>query len=135
MGFLGTDASWFADMTLIAQTAGILILFLGWRYAKTKNFLKHDKTAKISVMLGSLSFIWMGFSLVSDLLLLISTTLTGLLIFFHAIIGLLALFMGLFLVLGEIKKTRMFMIISFSSWTAAMFLGVVLYYMLFIQFK
>ena len=131
MGFLGTEASWIADMTLIAQTAGFLILFLGWKYAKTKNFLKHDKTARASVLLGGLSFIWMGFSLVSDLLLLISTNLTGLLIFSHVIIGLLALFMGLFLVLGEIKKTRMFMIISFSSWTTAMFLGVVLFYILF----
>lgn len=132
MGFFGTEASWFADMTLIAQTAGLLILFLGWKYAKTKNFLKHDITAKTTVLLGSLSFIWMGFSLVSNLASLISTTLMGILIFSHMIIGLLALFMGLFLVLGEIKKIRMFMIITFSSWIAAMFLGVILYYILFI---
>ena len=132
MGFFGTEASWVADVTLIVQTAGLLILFLGWKYAKTKNFLKHDITAKTSVLLGSLSFIWMGFSLVSNLASLISTTLMGILIFSHIIIGLLALFMGLFLVLGEIKKTRMFMIITFSSWIAAMFLGVILYYILFI---
>jgi hypothetical protein len=131
MGFLGTGASWFADMTLIAQTAGLLILFLGWKYAKTKNFLKHDITAKTSVLLGGLSLIWMGFSLVSNLMSLISTTLTGLLIFSHVIIGLWALFMGSFLVLGEIKKTRIFMIIVFSSWTVAMFLGAILYYILF----
>ncbi len=131
MGFLGTEASWFADMTLIAQMAGLLILFLGWKYAKTKNFLKHDKTAKASVLLGGLSFIWMGFSLVSNLLSLISTTFTGLLILSHVIIGALALFTGLFLVLDEIRKTRMFMIVAFSSWTAAMFLGFILYYILF----
>lgn len=131
MGFFGTEASWFADMTLIAQTAGLLILFLGWKYAKTKNFLKHDKTAKTSIFLSGLSFIWMSFSLVSNLLSLISTTLRGLLIFSHVIIGLLALFMGLFFVLGEIKKTRMFMVVAFSSWTVAMFLGVILYYILF----
>lgn len=131
MGLFGTEASWFADMTLIAQTAGLLILFLGWKYAKTKSFLKHDKTAKISVFLSGLSFIWMGFSLVSNLMSLISTTLISLLIFSHVIIGLLALFMGLFLVLGEIKKTRMFMMVSLSSWAAAMFLGVILYYILF----
>ena len=129
MGFFGTEASWFADLTLIVQTAGLLILLLGWKYAKTKNFLKHDKTAKTSIFLSSLSFIWMGFSLVSNLLSLISTT--GLLILSHVIIGLLALFMGLFLVLGEINKTRMFMMVAFSSWAAAMFLGVILYYILF----
>ncbi|CAG0949378.1 MAG: hypothetical protein MPEBLZ_02279 [Candidatus Methanoperedens nitroreducens] len=131
MGFFGTEASWVADVTLIAQTAGLIILFLGWKYAKTKNFLKHDITAKTSVLLGGLSFIWMGFSLVSNLASFISTTLMGILIFSHMIIGLLALFMGLFLVLGEIKKTRMFMIITFSSWIAAMFLGIILYYLLF----
>lgn len=131
MGFLGTEASWFADMSLIAQTAGLLILLLGWKYAKIKNFLKHDLTAKTSVLLGALSFIWMGFSLVFNLLSLISTTPTRLLIFSHVIIGLLALFIGLFLVLGEIKKTRTFMMVAFSSWAAAMFLGVILYYMLF----
>ena len=132
MGFLGTEASWFADMTLVAQTAGLLILFLGWKYAKTKNFLKHDNTVKTSVFLSGLSFIWMGFSLVSNLLSLISTTLTGLVILSHVIIGLLALFMGLFLALGEIKKTRMFMMIALYSWATAMFLGVILYYILFI---
>lgn len=132
MGFFGTEASWFADMTLIAQTAGLLILFLGWKYAKTKNFLKHDMTAKTSVLLGGLSSIWMGYSLVSNLASFISTTLMGILIFSHVIIGLLALFIGLSLVLGEIKKIRRFMIITFSSWTAAMFLGVILYYILFI---
>ena len=129
MGFFGTEASWFADLTLIVQTAGLLILLLGWKYAKTKNFLKHDITAKTSIFLSGLSFIWMGFSLVSNLMSLISTT--GLLIFSHVIIGLLALFMGLFLVLGEINKTRMFMMVAFSSWAAAMFLGVILYYILF----
>ncbi len=131
MGFLGTEASLFADMTLMAQVAGLLMLILGWVYAKRKDFLKHDSTAKISVLLCSLSFIWMGFSLVSDLLQLISATFAGTLIFFHMIIGSLALFMGIFLVLGEIKKTKIYMIIAFFSWTAAMFLGVMLYYALF----
>lgn len=133
MGFLGTEAILFADMTLIAQTAGFLILLLGWIYAKRKNFLKHDKTSKASVLLGGISFIWMGYSLVSNLLSFVSTTLVGLLIFFHTITGLIALFMGLFLVLGEIKKTRVSMVIVFSSWTAAMFLGVTLYYILFVN--
>ena len=132
MGLLGTEANLFADMTLIAQTAGFLILLLGWRYAKRKNFLKHDKTSKASVLLGGLSFIWMGFSLVSNLVPLISVTLTGFVIFFHTITGTIALFMGLFLVLNEIKKTKTSMIIAFSLWTAAMFLGVMLYYLLFV---
>ncbi len=132
MGFLGNEANLFADMTLIAQIVGFLILILGRVYAKRKKFLKHDRTAKISVLLGSLALIWMGFSLVSDILPLISTTSVGALIFFHMITGSLALFMGIFLVLGEIKKTKIYMIITFFSWTAAIFLGVMSYFILFL---
>jgi hypothetical protein len=117
---------------LVSQTAGFLFLFLGSIYAIRKNFLKHDKMVKISLILGGLPLIWMFFSLVSDLLPLISTNLTGFVIIFHMITGLLALFMGIFLVFGEIKKTKTSMIIAFSSWTAAMFLGAMLYYLLFL---
>lgn len=128
MGFLGTDASLYADMTLIAQTAGFILLFSGSIYTRRKKFLKqHDTASKIAVLVGYLSLMWMGFSLVSNFLPLISITLTGLLIVSHAIIGLFALFMGLFLVLDEIKKTKISMQVTFFSWTAAIFLGIVLY--------
>jgi hypothetical protein len=129
MGFLGTRASSFSDLVLIAQTAGFLILLLGLIYAKKKNFLNHDKMAKIAVLIGSLSFVWMGYSLISNLLALISMTFRGSLIVSHVIIGSLAIFMGVFLVLDEIKKTETSMRIIFVSWTAAIFLGAVLYIM------
>jgi hypothetical protein len=127
MGLLGTRASSFSDMVLIAQTAGLLILILGFIYAKRKNFLKHDKMAKISVLVGSLSFVWMGYSLISNFLALISMTFRGLLIVSHAVIGLMALFVGMFFVLDEIRKTKTSMIITFISWAMAIFLGVLLY--------
>jgi hypothetical protein len=127
MGLLGTRASSFSDVVLIAQTAGFLILFSGLMYAKKKNFLKHDKLAKISVVMGSLSFVWMGYSLISNFLALISVTFRGLLIISHAVIGLLALFTGIFLVLDEIKKTKTAMIVTFISWAVAIFLGILLY--------
>jgi len=80
MGFPGTDVSLLADMTLVAQTAGFLAIISGYVYVRKKNFLKHDITAKTAVLLGSISFIWMGFSLVSNFLPLISVTFMGLLI-------------------------------------------------------
>ncbi len=131
MGFLGTEASLLADMTLVAQTAGFFALFLGYIHARQKNFLKHDITAKTAVLLGGLSFVWMGFSLVSNFLPLISVTFTGLLIVSHAITGLLALFMGIFLVFNEIKKTKTPMKVAFLAWAAAMFSGVVFYIVLY----
>lgn len=127
MGLLGTRAGLFSDMVLIAQTAGFMILIFGFVYARRKNFLKHDKLAKISVIIGSLSFTWMGYSLISNFLALISVTFRGMLIVSHAVIGLLALFTGIFFVLDEIKKTKTFMTVTFISWAAAIFLGVLLY--------
>ncbi len=131
MGFLGNQASSFADGTLIIQTAGFLSLLMAFIYAKRKNFLKHDKTTKTSVFLGALSLIWMSYSLVSNLLSLISITSVDLIIVLHTVIGSLAMFTGSFMIFGEIKKTKTSMIIAFFSWTAAMFLGVILYFMLF----
>ncbi len=127
MSFLGTEAGLFADTTFIAETAGFLILLSGAVYVRRKNFLKHDKLSKIAILTGVLSFIWMGFSLVSDFLERVSLNPAGLLIISHAMMGLLALFMGMFLVLGEMKKTKRVMWAIFSSWTAAMVLGVILY--------
>ncbi|MCZ7356111.1 MAG: hypothetical protein O8C66_07150 [Candidatus Methanoperedens sp.] len=129
MGFLGTRASSFSDMVLIAQTAAFLILFSGLVYVRKKNFSNHDKMAKIAVLISSLSFVWMGYSLISNFLTLASMTFMGLLIVSHVIIGLLALFMGIFLILDEIKKTEASMRIIFVSWTAAVLLGVILYIM------
>jgi len=129
MGFLGTRASSFSDLILMAQTAGLLILFAGLIFARKKHFLKHDKMAKMAVIIGVLSFLWMGYSLISNFLALISMSIMGLLIVSHVIIGLLALFMGVFLVLDEIKKTKTFMRVTFVSWIAAIFLGVLSYIM------
>lgn len=125
--FPESGASLFGSAVLAAQTAGFLFLILGAVYAKRKNFIKHDKTAMLSVLLASVSFVWMGFSLVSNFLHHISITSKGLLIALHAITGLLALFMGIFLVLNEIKKTNASMKVAFFSWSAAMFLGAALY--------
>ena len=132
MEFLGNQASSFADATLIIQTAGFLSLLMAFIYAKRKNFLKHDITSKISVFLGILALIWMSYSLVANLLSLISITSVGLIIVLHAFIGSMAIFTGSFMIFGEIKKTKTTMIIAFFSWIASMSLGVILYYMLFI---
>lgn len=131
MGFLGTRAGSFSDMVLIAQIAAFLLLFLGFIYTRQKKFLMHDKMNKIAILLCSLSFLWMGYSFISNFLALISGTFKGVLIVSHVIIGLFALFTGIFLVLDEIKKTKNHMRIAFVSWAMAIFSGVILYIMYF----
>ena len=132
MVFPASEASVFSDLTLMAQTAGFLILIAGTVYARRKNFIKHDKTAKIAVTLGGLSFIWMGFSFVHYFLEHVAITAQCLLIISHAVTGILALFLGIFLVLDEIKKTKARMIAAILSWSAAMLLGVIKYIVYFI---
>ncbi len=127
MGFLGTKASSISDLILIVQVAGCLILFSAFVYARKRNFLKHDKMARIAVLLGSLSFVWMGYSLISNFLAVISLNFRGLLIVSHVITGLLALFTGIFILLDEVKKTKTSMRVTFISWTGAVFLGILLY--------
>ena len=127
MGFLGTRASSFSDLVLIVETAGFLILFAAFIYARRKNFLKHDKLTKIAALLGSMAFVWMGYSLIFNFLEFISMTFRGVLIVSHVIIGILALYMGVFIVLDDIKKTKTSMRVAFVSWIGAISLGVLLY--------
>lgn len=125
MGFLGTTASSFADISLIAEAIGFLLLLAGVVYIKKKDFLRHDETARIAVILASISFTWMWYSLVSNFNAFISTT--GLLIITHSISGIIALSLGVFLVLNEVKKTKTSMLVVMILWTVAVSLGIVLY--------
>ncbi|HWR26455.1 MAG TPA: hypothetical protein VN316_01115 [candidate division Zixibacteria bacterium] len=115
-----------AGITLIAQIAGFLILVSGAVYARRKNFLKHAKMSRIALLLGFLSFMLMGFSLASNFLSRISLNFMGLLIVSHAIIGLLTLFMGIFLVFGK-KRKKTTMKATFFAWALGMFIGILLY--------
>lgn len=129
MGFLGTVASSFADMTLVDHIAGFIILFSGSLYVKRKDFSKHFILTRIAVFLGIVSLIWMGYSLISHFLtgaLFLDTT--GYLLILHATIGSLALFGGVFFAFDRlIRKTIIPMRIVFLLWTAALFLGIIFY--------
>ena len=129
MGFLGTVASSFADMTLVFQIAGFIILFSASVYVKRKYLSKHFKLARIAVFLGIVSLIWMGYSLISHLLTgALFLDITGNLLILHAIIGSLALFAGVFFAFDRlIRKTIIPMRIVFLLWTSALFLGIVFY--------
>ncbi|CAG1000946.1 hypothetical protein METP1_02883 [Methanosarcinales archaeon] len=52
MGFPGTVASSFADITLVFQIAGFIILFSANVYVKRKDLSKHFRLAEIAVFLG-----------------------------------------------------------------------------------
>jgi uncharacterized membrane protein YozB (DUF420 family) len=127
MGFFGTHASSLADLNLILIMSGFLILFQAIAFVKQKNFKIHIKMANTAVVLGSLSFIWMGFSFLSHYPGSISTDFPGLIIASHVTIGLIALSTGIFFAFNKIKKTVNTMRAGFLFWTLAVFSGFLLY--------
>ncbi len=127
MAFLGNAVSSFADLTLLIQIVGFIILLFSVRYAKKRKILNHSKMANNAVILGVLSFIWMGFSFISHIPAL-NFDFFGTLLIFHSIIGSLALVSGIVFAFNKlIKKTRAPMRSVFLLWGAALFLGVVFY--------
>jgi len=129
MGFLGTVASSSADMTLVVQIAGFIILFSGSVYVKRKDFPKHFKLARIAVFLGVVTLIWMAYSLILHFLTgALFLDIYGALLIVHAAVGSLALFAGVSFAFDRlIRKTINPMRIVFLLWIAALFLGIIFY--------
>lgn len=130
MSFLGTRAGPFADLALVIQVAGFIILCLGVMYVKRKDFLKHFTLERVTVLLAVIAFLWMGSSLLINFQALIFhlATQSSLLTLFHVIIGSLALLASIFLAFDRlIKKTRNSMRTMFLLWSAALFLGIAVY--------
>ena len=130
MSFPGTTASFLANLALIVQIAGFMILLFGVMHAKRKKFLKHFKTADITVIFGILAFLWMSSRFVNNLrpIILFITSLDSILAIAHVVAGLLALSGGLAFVLNRfIKKTLIPMRVVFLAWTIALLLGIALY--------
>ncbi len=130
MSILGTRAGLFADLALIIQITGFIILCLGVMYVKRKDFLKHFTLERITVLLAVIAFLWMGSSLLINFqaLILHLTALSNLLTVFHVIFGVAALLSGIFLAFDRlIKKTRNSMRTMLLLWSAALFLGIAVY--------
>jgi uncharacterized membrane protein YozB (DUF420 family) len=132
MSILGTQAGLMADLAIIVQTSAFVILVSGVIYIKKKNYQRHVNLADIAVFLGILSFLWMGFSFISNFQLLISniSVSVNLIAIIHAITGLIVLITGIFFATNRyIKKTRNNMRMVFLLWAVAFFLGFELYIM------
>jgi uncharacterized membrane protein YozB (DUF420 family) len=130
MGFLGTRAGPFADLTLIISIAGFIILCLGVVYAKRQILPKHFKMAKFAILLLIIVFIWMIFRFIVGIHLIMShsAALPSLVVLSHVIIGVPALLLGIFLAFDRIiGKTRFQMRIVFLLWILAMSLGIGVY--------
>ena len=113
----------FADMTLVIQVTGFIILISAVIYAKKRNLLRHFTLTRISVSLGVIAFIWMGFSFISYVPTNVSSLIIG-----HMIFGIPALLIGILYAFDMIEKTKIRMRFVFILWTMAIFAGVALYF-------
>ncbi len=119
-----------ADINLIVQTAAFVILIVSVMHAKKKNFQSHFKTADIAAFFLAISFLWMGYSFLKNIsVLILQLTATGsLLAIAHVAFGIPALFAVLSFVFSRfIKKTLIPMRMTFLLWILAFFLGIVMY--------
>ena len=135
MGFLGTRAGLFADLSLIISIAGFIILCSGVVYVKRGILLRHFKMTRIAVLLLIIAFIWMGPRFIGSFHIIISrlTALPILITLFHAVIGISALLAGIFLAFDKvIKKTRYPMRAVFLLWILTLLLGIATYIMRYI---
>lgn len=136
MSFLGTSAGSAADLTLIIQIAGFIVLSLAVVYVKRNDFPRHFRMTRLAVFWGAVAFVWMGYSFVNNFQALMAhaTTLPSLLTISHGIIGTLALLSGISFAIDRlIKKTRYQMRPVFLLWAAALILGVAVYAVYYIH--
>lgn len=139
MGFLGTRAEITADFTLLLQIVILFVLLLGYKLKMDKRFRRHGITMSLGVVLHVISILLVMIpSLISfsDLLITEISTIPVLVTWIHALIGLLAVIVGLFLIVEwrfryppkmTCAKRRPFMKPLFIMWTIALLLGIVVY--------
>ncbi|HLE06710.1 MAG TPA: hypothetical protein VI790_05115 [Candidatus Nanoarchaeia archaeon] len=135
MSFLGTRSLLFADLSLIIQIIGFVILCIAVVYAKKKVFKKHFLMTRITVLLAVVAVIWMVSSLVTNapVISINLSELPNLLTVIHAILGVIALTAGILLAFDKfITKSRSHMIIMFLLWMTVLILGILVYFMYYV---
>ncbi len=139
-GFLGTRASWAADLNLIVQIVLLVGLVLGRIQAKSRNLTGHHTWMTAIVVVNAVMIIAIMNPAFFRLLPLAWPKLGApgpILLWLHVVVALLAELMGLYAVLWmrmdlpELLRTRnlkWFMRINFLLWTLALVGGIVLYW-------
>jgi uncharacterized membrane protein YozB (DUF420 family) len=144
-GFLGTSASFQADLTLILILISSILFTIGWRLAVGKHYEAHrwvQTTAAIintTVVVGVMvvSFVTHILPGIPGKLLEGDYALTT----FHAVVGTMGLVLGVFVVLRanglvpkplRFKNYKLFMRIAYSLYMLATLLGIIVYVVVYI---
>jgi uncharacterized membrane protein YozB (DUF420 family) len=144
-GFLGTNAPFRSDVTLVLILVTAVMFTIGWRLAVRKRYEAHQWVQTSAVILNTLVVL---FIMVSSFLTHILPGIPAKLnqgdyavTTVHAIVGVISLVLGIFIVLRgnklvpkalRFKNYKLFMRTSYTLYMVATFLGVVVYILVFV---
>jgi uncharacterized membrane protein YozB (DUF420 family) len=144
-GFLGTNAPFRSDVTLVLILVTAVMFTIGWRLAVRKRYEAHRWVQTSAVILNTLVVL---FIMVSSFLTHILPGIPAKLnqgdyavTTVHAIVGVISLVLGIFIVLRgnklvpkalRFKNYKLFMRTSYTLYMVATFLGVVVYILVFV---
>ena len=144
-GFLGTEAPFITDISLILMFLTAALFTLGWRLAVLRRYTAHRRVQTWAVLLNTVVVLIV---MVSSYVIFILPGIPGKLgegsygiTTFHALVGSVSLILGVYVVLvgnGLLPKNMRFtnyklvMRTSYALYMLATFLGVVVYIVVFV---
>lgn len=139
-GFLGTNAPFHADVALVLILVSAVLFTIGWRLAVGKRYKAHQWVQTSAVILSTIVVLFM---MINSFLIHI---LPGIpqklnqgdyaLTTFHALVGSVAMLLGVFIVLRanklvpralRFRNYKLFMRTSYALYMSATILGVIVY--------
>ena len=139
-GFLGTNAPFRSDVTLILILVSAVLFTIGWRLAVRKRYDSHRWVQTSAVILSTTAVL---FTMIRSFLIHILPGIPGklnqgdyALTTVHAVVGLVGMLLGVFIVLRanklvpkalRFKNYKLFMRTSYALYMLATFLGVIVY--------
>jgi len=144
-GFLGTNAPFISDLTLVLMLLTALLLTLGWQLAVRRRYNAHRWVQTWAVVLNTVVVLIV---MISSFVIFILPGIPGKLgvgsygiTTVHALVGLVSLILGVYLVLGgngllpkRLRYTnyKRWMRTSYALYMLATLLGVVVYIIVFV---
>ena len=139
-GFLGTNAPFRVDVTLILILVSAVLFTIGWRLAVRKRYEAHRWVQTSAVILNTMVIL---FTMISSFLIHILPGIPGklnegdyALTTVHALVGTVGMLLGVFIVLRgnklvpkalRFRNYKLFMRTSYALYMLATFLGVIVY--------